>query len=95
MIRALVLRFENNKPIVIMETDRTGIFRQYSQDQANDEWENSWYERNGESLNYSLEMVGHGWSMYEQELINYEGEGKVKIDNALKELGFNKPEDYS
>ena len=42
-------------------------------------------DTNRESINYSLEMVGNGWTMYEQELINYEGEGKVKIDSALKE----------
>jgi hypothetical protein len=92
MTRAIIFRFENNKPIVITETNKKGIFKQYSSDKASDDSENAWYQENGESLNRTLEMVGHGWTMYDQQLLNYEGDGKTKIDSALKELGINQPQ---
>jgi len=92
MKRALICRFEDNKPIVIMETDRKGVFKQYSSNASTDDEENAWYEENGESLNRTLEMVGHGWTMYDQELLNYDGDGKTKVDAALKELGIAQPQ---
>lgn len=92
MKRALICRFENNKPIVIMETEEQGVFKQYSSDPSADDSENAWYQENGASLKRTLEMVGHGWTMYDQELLDYEGEGKTKIDEALKELGIAQPQ---
>ena len=75
-----------------METEEQGVFKQYSSDPSADDSENSWYQENGASLKRTLEMVGHGWTMYDQELLDYEGEGKTKIDEALKELGIAQPQ---
>lgn len=79
------------KPVVIMETDKSHIFKQYSADKLSDDGENLWFKKNGKASNLTLEMIGHGWTMYDQQLVDYDGDGKTIIDEALKELGINKP----
>jgi hypothetical protein len=93
MKKALILIHDdpNFKPIVIMETDKNGVFKHYSANPDVDKFEDAWYEKNAKSEKNTLEMVAHGYSMYAQQIVKYDGEGKVEVDNVLKQLGFSKP----